>query len=145
MHGFCFHNVPVMQFIFVISEEVKSKSIKLQKRFDSCVQIPNIRSYRFVPQVKHRLEVKCRQPRIRKLYWLQHFSSSKSWCIFIWKKKRYSSLQLWWNERIEETAEEINDLFIHFFHPHGSRTKLSKLLKMTKCGFQLTRYYGNLH
>lgn len=28
----------------------------------------------------------------------------------------------WWIGIIEETSEENNDLFIHFFHPHGPRT-----------------------
>lgn len=28
----------------------------------------------------------------------------------------------WWIGKVEETAEETKDLFIHFIHPHGPRT-----------------------
>ena len=50
MYTFCLENLSGIHFIYVPSEEVQSNSMKLQRRFDYCKQIPQTRSFhRFVP------------------------------------------------------------------------------------------------
>lgn len=124
MYKFCCDNISGINFIYVTSEEVQLNTMQLQKRFDSCTAIPQTRSYhKFVPLSQ--TQIRCYVYSQSEKFTDCSTSKLPDQNIFLFQKNDIVACIYdgeWWIGKVEETAEETNDLFIHFFHPHGPRT-----------------------